>query len=185
MFKLKSELMVGGADILVAGIAYVVPDWKIFIVTVGSIGRGGTIWKLKSLSMCPYYYIPSKGLISVITGLITVQKAKINTVKEAKESTFDQISSVAFRFFTSLELIKTTFCVVSTVSSQLQLSFFFQGTVLTTSMMCSYGLSLSVGNLAGSTFLNFACLGAADIVGKILVVVFMRVYPRFKVVLGT
>ena len=43
--------------------------------------------------------------------------------------------------------------------------------------MCSYGLSLSVGNLAGSTFLNFACLGAADIVGKILVVIFMRVYP--------
>ena len=53
-FKLKSELMVGGADILVAGIAYVVPDWKIFIVTVGSIGRGVTIWKLKILSMCPY-----------------------------------------------------------------------------------------------------------------------------------
>ena len=120
---------------------------------------------------------PLKGLISVITGLITAQKAKISTVKTAKESTFDQISSVALRFFTSLDLIKTTICVVSTVVSQLQLSVFSQGTVLTTSMMCTYGLSLSVGNLAGSTFLNFACLGAADIVGKVLLVIFVRFYP--------
>ena len=42
--------------------------------------------------------------------------------------------------------------------------------------MSQFGLSLSVGNLAGSPFLNFALLGCADLVAKVSFALFMRAY---------
>ena len=45
-------------------------------------------------------------------------------------------------------------------------------------MMSQFGLSLSVGSLAGSPFLNFALLGCADLVAKVCFALFMRAYSQ-------
>ena len=42
--------------------------------------------------------------------------------------------------------------------------------------MCQFGLSISVGNLAGDPFINFALLGSADCAAKICFIIFMRFY---------
>ena len=44
--------------------------------------------------------------------------------------------------------------------------------------MSQFGLSLSVGSLAGSPFVNFALLGCADLVAKISFTMFMRAYSK-------
>ena len=44
--------------------------------------------------------------------------------------------------------------------------------------MCQFGLSISVGNLAGDPFLNFALLGTADCVAKVCFIIFMRFYKQ-------
>ena len=73
--------MMGGADILAAGIAYFVTNWKTYLSSVGSIGT-----------------------FAIIAGLITVQKANFAPTKPTqRKSLIKEISSVAKRFFTSGE----------------------------------------------------------------------------------
>ena len=87
----KSDLMMGGADILAAGIAYFVTNWKTYLSSVGSIGT-----------------------FAITAGLITVQKANFAPTKPTqRKSLIKEISSVAKRFFTSGEIIKTTLSLVS------------------------------------------------------------------------
>ena len=47
---------------------------------------------------------------------------------------------------------------------------------MTTALMCQFGLSISVGNLAGDPFTNFALLGTADFTAKVCFMTFMRFY---------
>ena len=83
--------MVGGTDIIAAGIAYCVTDWKTYLASIGSIG-----------------------IIAITTGLITVQKANLVSAEPAAhKSHIKGISSVAKKFFTSGEILKTTLFVVS------------------------------------------------------------------------
>ena len=85
--------MIGGADILAAGIAYFVTSWKTYLTYVGSIG-----------------------VFAIITGLITVQNANFAPIEPVQQkSLIKEISSVSKRFFSSCEIIKTTLCVVSGV----------------------------------------------------------------------
>ena len=85
--------MLGGADILAAGIAYFVTSWKMYLSSVGSIG-----------------------VFAIIAGLITTQKANFAPTKPVQQkSLIKEISSVSKRFFSSGEIIKTTLCVVSGV----------------------------------------------------------------------
>ena len=44
--------------------------------------------------------------------------------------------------------------------------------------MCGFGLSISVDNLAGDPFLNFALLGTADCAAKVCFFIFMRFFPN-------
>ena len=97
--KPKSDLMMGGADILAAGIAYFVTNWKVYLSSVGSIG-----------------------VFAIIAGLITVQKANVAPAKPVQQkSLIKEVSSVAKSFFTSGEIIKTTLCAVSFDETKLQL----------------------------------------------------------------
>ena len=78
--KPSSDLMIGSADILAAGIAYFVTSWKPYLTCVGSIG-----------------------VFSLIAGLITVQNASFAPTKPVKKkSRIKEISSVAKRFFNQL-----------------------------------------------------------------------------------
>ena len=86
--------MVGGADILAAGLAYTVPDWKTFIITASSIG-----------------------VIATIASFITVQLASQNILTRhsdrRKLSSIKEVSLVWKRFFSSCKIIKTTVSLVS------------------------------------------------------------------------
>ena len=83
--------MMGGADILAAGIAYFVTNWKTYLSSVGSIGT-----------------------FAIIAGLITVQKGNFAPTKSTqRKSLIKEVSSVARRFFTSGEIVKTTLSLVS------------------------------------------------------------------------
>ena len=130
--------MVGGTDIIAAAIAYCATDWKTYLASTGSLG-----------------------IIAIITGLITVQKANlVSTEPAARKSHISEISLVAKKFFTSGEILRTTLFVVRE-DEEIKYPNKFKGTILTTALMCQFGLSISVGNLAGDPFINFALLGTA------------------------
>ena len=81
----------GGADILAAGIAYSVTNWKTYLSSVGSMGT-----------------------FAIMTGLIIVQKANFAPTKATQQkSLIKEVSSVSKRFFSSEEIIKTTLSLVS------------------------------------------------------------------------
>ena len=130
--------MVGGTDIIAAAIAYCATDWKTYVASTGSIG-----------------------IIAITTGLITVQKANLVSAEPAaRKSHMNEISLVAKKFFTSGEILKTTLFVVRK-DKENKFPNKLKGTILTTALMCQFGLSISVGNLAGDPFVNFALLGTA------------------------
>ena len=97
--------MFGGADMVVAAIAYFSTNWAVFIVAMASVG-----------------------LFASVAGVVTVRKAnQIGIVKRRRESIISDIRRTSRSFFTSREMIKTTCCTVSFTSKVLFKSITVRG----------------------------------------------------------
>ena len=83
--------MFGGADMVVAAIAYFSTNWTIFITAMASIG-----------------------LFGCAAGVVTVRKAiQPQVVNKKTKSIAQEIRRISKTFFTSRQMIKTTLSMVS------------------------------------------------------------------------
>ena len=100
-----SKSMFGGADMVVAAIAYFSTNWTIFITAMASIG-----------------------LFGCAAGVVTVRKAiQPRIVNKKTRSIANDIRRTSKTFFTSSQMIKTTFYMVSSEFKQPNVSQLYLG----------------------------------------------------------